>query len=246
MKINSIACLVSVILISGCADDSGGPPVADKRPVELVSHGDVRIDDYFWLNERDNLDVIAYLDAENAYADSVLADASGLKQRLVDEMTARIKQEDVSAPYRHGDYLYYRRYEEGKEYPIYCRRKGSMDAEEEVLLDVNVEAGDAPFYSVRGFKVSPDHKLAAWGVDTVGRRFYDLHFIDLETGAKLPDLIENVTSNFRWAADNQTVIYSKQHPETLRWERVYRYVLGSDRNDLVYEESDETFSIYVY
>jgi len=246
LKINSIACLVSVILISGCADDSGGPPVADKRPVELVSHGDVRIDDYFWLNERDNLDVIAYLDAENAYADSVLADASGLKQRLVDEMTARIKQEDVSAPYRHGDYLYYRRYEEGKEYPIYCRRKGSMDAEEEVLLDVNVEAGDAPFYSVRGFKVSPDHKLAAWGVDTVGRRFYDLHFIDLETGAKLPDLIENVTSNFRWAADNQTVIYSKQHPETLRWERVYRYVLGSDRNDLVYEESDETFSIYVY
>jgi len=246
MKINRMACLVPVILISGCADDSGGPPVADKRPVELVSHGDVRIDDYFWLNERDNPDVIAYLDAENAYADSVLADASGLKQRLVDEMTARIKQEDVSAPYRHGDYLYYRRYEEGKEYPIYCRRNGSMDADEEVLLDVNVEAGDAPYYSVRGFKVSPDHTLASWGVDTVGRRFYDLHFIDLETGAKLPDVIENATSNFRWAADNQTVIYSKQHPETLRWERVYRYILGSDRNDLVYEESDETFGTYVY
>ena len=98
--------------------------MADKRPVELESHGDVRIDDYFWLNERDNPEVIAYLDAENAYADSVLADTSGLKQRLVDEMTARIKQEDVSAPYRHGHYFYYRRYEEGKEYPIYCRRKG--------------------------------------------------------------------------------------------------------------------------
>jgi oligopeptidase B len=246
MKLNHIAGLVIVILLSGCADDSAGPPLADKRPVELESHGDVRIDDYFWLNERDDPDVIAYLDAENAYADSILAATSGLKQRLVDEMTARIKQEDVSAPYRHGDYLYYRRYEEGKEYPIYCRRKSSMDADEEVLLDVNVEAGDAPYYSVQGFQVSPDHTLAVYGIDKVGRRFYDLHFIDLETGAKLPDVVENATSNFLWAADNQTIIYVKQHPETLRWERVHRYTLGSDRNELVYEESDETFNTYVY
>ena len=246
MKFNHIVCLVAVILLSGCADDSAGPPLADKRPVELESHGDVRIDDYFWLNERDDPEVIAYLDAENTYADSILAATSGLKQRLVDEMAARIKQEDVSAPYRHGDYFYYRRYEEGKEYPIYCRRKNSMDADEEVLLDVNVEAGDAPYYSVRGFQVSPDHTLAAYGIDTVGRRFYDLHFIDLETGAKLPDVIENATSNFLWAADNQTIIYVKQHPETLRSERVHRYVLGSDHDELVYEESDETFSSYVY
>jgi len=246
MKFNYSACLVTVILLSGCADDSAGPPLADKRPVELESHGDVRIDDYFWLNERDDPEVIAYLDAENAYADSILAATSGLKQRLVDEMTARIKQEDVSAPYRHGDYFYYRRYAEGKEYPIYCRRKSSMDADEEVLLDVNVEAGDAPYYSVQGFQVSPDHTLAAYGIDTVGRRFYDLHFIDLETGAKLPDVVENATSNFLWAADNQTIIYVKQHPETLRWERVHRYILGSDRNELVYEESDETFNTYLY
>jgi oligopeptidase B len=246
MKFNRIACLVTVILLSSCANDSAAPPLAAKRPVELESHGDIRIDDYFWLNERDDPEVIAYLDAENAYADSILAATSGLKQRLIDEMTARIKQEDVSAPYRHGDYLYYRRYEEGKEYPIYCRRKSSMDADEEVLLDVNVEAGDAPYYSVQGFQVSPDHTLAAYGIDTVGRRFYDLHFIDLETGAKLPDVVENATSNFLWAADNQTIIYVKQHPETLRWERVHRYVLGSDRNELVYEEPDETFITYVY
>ena len=246
MKFNRFVCLVTVILLSSCADDSTGPPVADKRPVELALHGDIRIDDYFWLNERDNPEVIAYLDAENAYTDSVLAETSGLKQRLVDEMTARIKQKDVSAPYRHGDYFYYRRYEENKEYPIYCRRKGSMDADEEVLLDVNEEAGDAPYYSVRGFKVSPDHTLAAYGVDNVGRRFYDLHFIDLETGAKLPDVIESATSNFRWAADSQTILYVKQHPETLRWERVYRYALGSDRHELVYEEPDETFSTYLY
>jgi oligopeptidase B len=246
MKFKDIACLVTITLLSGCADDSAGPPVADKRPVELETHGDVRIDEYFWLKDRDNPDVIAYLDAENAYADSLLADTSGLKERLVDEMATRIKQEDVSAPYRHGDYLYYRRFEEGREYPIYCRRKSSMDADEEVLLDVNAEAGDAPFYSVRAFQVSPDHKLAAYGVDTVGRRFYDLRFINLETGAKLPDVIENATPNFRWAADNQTIIYSKQHPETLRWERVYRYTVGSDRSELVYEEPDETFSAYVY
>ena len=246
MKFNRMAFLTMVSLLLGCADDSVGPPVADKRPVELVSHGDVRIDNYFWLNERDNPEVIAYLDAENAYTQSILADTSGLKQRLVDEMTARIKQEDVSAPYRHGDYLYYRRYEEGREYPIYCRRKGSMDADEEVLLDVNVEAGDAPYYSVRGFKVNPDHTLAAFVVDTVGRRFYDLHVIDLETGVLLPDVIESTTSNFLWAADNKTIIYAKQHPDTLRWERIYRYALGSGRNESIYEEPDETYSAYVY
>lgn len=246
MNFDHVACLITVILLFGCADNSAEPPLADKRPVELESHGDVRIDDYFWLNERDDPEVIAYLEAENAYADSILAATSGLKQRLVDEMNARIKQEDVSAPYRHDDYLYYRRYEEGKEYPIYCRRKSSLDAAEEVLFDVNIEAGDEPYYSVRGFQVSPDHTLAAYGIDTVGRRFYDLHFIDLETGAKLPDVVENVTSNFVWAADNETIIYAKQHPETLRWERVYRYVLGTDRHELVYEESDETFSSYVY
>ena len=165
MRFDRVACLVTLLLLFGCADDSAGPPVADKRPIELESHGDVRIDDYFWLNERDNPEVIAYLDAENVYADSVLADTSGLKQRLIDEMTVRIKQEDVSAPYRHGDYLYYRRYEDGKEYPIYCRRKGPLDADEEVLLDVNIEARDAPYYSVVGFQVSPDHTLAAYAVD---------------------------------------------------------------------------------
>jgi oligopeptidase B len=234
-----------MFLLSSCADDSAGPPVADKRPVELESHGDIRVDDYFWLNDRNNPEVNAYLDAENDYADSVLADSSGLKQRLVDEMTARIKQEDVSAPYRHGDYLYYRRFEKGKEYPVYCRRKGSMEGDEEVLLDVNAEAADAPYFSVSGFQVSPDHKLAAYGVDTVGRRFYELRFIDLETGAKLPDVIQNVTSNLRWAADSQTILYTKQHPETLRWERVYRYTIGANRSELVYEEPDETSSISV-
>ena len=220
MNIKLVLSLVVITLISACAEDASAPPVASKRPVELEMHGDVRVDDYFWLRERDNPEVIAYLEAENAYADSALADASGLQQRLVDEMAGRMQQEDVSAPYKYGDYFYYRRYEEGKDYPIYARRKGSLDADEEVLLDVNVEAGDEPYFSVSGFKVSPDHTMAAYAVDTVGRRFYDVYFIDLESGEKLPDVIESTTSNFRWAADSRTVLYTKQHPETLRWEKV--------------------------
>ena len=246
MKFSRIACLIAVILLSGCADDSASPPLAAKHPVELEMHGDVRVDEYFWLRERENPEVIAYLDAENVYTDSVLAGASGLQQRLVDEMAARIKPEDVSAPYKYGDYFYYRRYEEGKEYPIYARRKGSLDADEEVLLDVNVEAGDAPFYAVSGFKVSPDHTLAAYAVDTVGRRLYDVHFINLETGEKLPDVIESAKSNFLWAADNRTIFYARQHPETLRWEKIYRFALGTDQHELVYEELDETFRSYLY
>jgi oligopeptidase B len=246
MNIKLVPSLVVITLISACAEDASGPPVATKRPVELEMHGDVRVDEYFWLKERENPEVIAYLDAENVYTDSVLADASGLQQRLVDEMAGRIKQEDVTAPYRYGDYFYYRRYEEGNEYPIYARRKGSLDAEEEVLLDVNVDAGDAPYFAVSGFRVSPDHSKAGYAVDTVGRRFYDVHFIDLETGENLPDVIESTTSNFRWAADSQTILYTKQHPDTLRREKIYRFALGSAEHELVYEESDETFSVNLY
>jgi oligopeptidase B len=246
MNMIRIALLVLVILISACAEDASGPPLAAKRPVELEMHGDVRVDDYFWLRERENPEVIEYLEAENAHADSVLADASGLQQRLVDEMAARMKSEDVSAPYKYGEYFYYYRYEEGKEYAIYARRKGSLDADEEVLLDVNVEAGDEPYFSVSGFRVSPDHSKAAYAVDTVGRRFYDVYFIDLQSGEKLPDVIESTTSNFRWAADSRTVLYSKQHPETLRWDKIYRFALGSDEHELIYEELDETFSTYLY
>ena len=238
MNIQLVTSLAVITLISACAQDSSAPPVADKRPVELEIHDDVRVDDYFWLKEREDPEVIAYLEAENAYTDTVLADASGLQQRLFDEMVERVQQEDVTAPYKYGDYFYYRRYEEGNEYPIYARRKGSLDGDEEILLDVNVEAGDEPFYSVSGFSVSPDHSMAAYAVDTVGRRIYDIHFIDLKTRAKLPDVIENATSNFYWAADNQTIIYAKQHPETLRWEKIYRFALGSDQHELIYEELD--------
>lgn len=218
----------------------------EKKPVELEIHGDIRIDDYFWLNDRENPAVIEYLEAENAYTESVLTETSGLQKRLVEEMKSRIKQDDVSAPYKHGEYYYYYRLEEGQEYPVYCRRKGSMDADEEVLLDVNKEAEGQSYFSVRGFKISPDHKRAGYGVDTTGRRFYDLRFIDLESGRTLPDQIDDVTGIYEWADDGNTLFYVRQDPDTLRWDRVYRHELGSDDDELVFEEQDETFSTYVY
>jgi oligopeptidase B len=233
-------------LLGACAEENMPTPTAEKKPTELEIHDDVRVDDYYWLRERDNPDVIAYLEAENNYVESSLADSAGLRERLFDEMRSRIKEDDSSAPYKHGDYYYYRRFEAGLEYPIYCRRKGSMEAEEQVLLDVNALAGDETYFAVRGFRISPDHTKAAFGVDTVGRRFYTLRFIDLETGEEISDRIEDATANFEWAADSNTLFYTKQHPETLRWQWIYRKDLDSADPDLVYEEADETFSTYVY
>jgi oligopeptidase B len=212
----------------------------DKKPVRLEIHGDVRSDEYFWLRERDNPDVIAYLEEENAHTEEVMRPLAGLQKTLFDEMKARIKQEDQSAPYRHGDYFYYQRYEKGSEYPVYARKKGSLEAEEEVLLDVNELAGSTEYFALRGFKVSPDHRIAVYGVDTRGRRFYDLYFLDLESKALLGDQIEDVTSNFEWANDSRTLLYAVQHPETLRSYRVYSHELGSESDKLVYEEADET------
>ena len=236
---------IVVFLLGACAEKEMPPPTVEKKPTELEIHGDVRVDDYYWLRERENPDVIAYLEAENDYLESALAESAGLRKRLFDEMRSRIKEDDSSAPYKHGDYFYYRRFEAGLEYPIYCRRKGSMEADEEVLLDVNALAGDAPYFAVRGFRVSPDHKKAAFGVDTVGRRFYTLRFIDLETGSEIADRIEDVTSNFSWASDSETLLYTRQHPETLRWQWIYRVTLGSEDPDLVYEETDETYNVFV-
>jgi oligopeptidase B len=237
---------IVMFLLGACAEEGIPTPTVEKKPKELEIHGDVRVDDYYWLRERENPEVIAYLEAENEYLESSMADSAGLRARLVDEMRSRIKEDDSTAPYKHGDYYYYERFESGLEYPIYCRRKGSVEAEEQVLLDVNALAGDAPYFSVRGFSVSPDHKKAAFGVDAVGRRFYTLRFIDLETGEEISERIEDVTPNFEWAADSNTFFYTKQDPETLRWQWVYRASLGSADSEIVYEETDEAFWLYTY
>jgi oligopeptidase B len=232
--------LLAVALLAACAEDHSGGPMPEKKPTQLELHGDVRIDNYFWLKERDNPDVIAYLEAENAYTEEMLEPMRGMREILFGEIKSRIKEDDQSAPYKRGNYFYYYRYVEGGEYPIYARKKGSLDADEEIMLDVNKLAGDAEYFAVRSFKVSPDDRIAAYGVDTQGRRFYDLYFLDLETGKLLPDTIDDTTSNFEWANDSQTILYGKQHPETLRSYRVFRHKLGNTKGTLVYEEEDET------
>lgn len=238
---------VTLFFLAACTaeEPTSLAPVATKKPVTLELHGDSRVDDYYWLRERDNPEVIEYLEAENTHTDEALSPFKGLQGILAEEMKARIKQDDESAPYRRGDYFYYTRYEEGNEYPIYARKKGSLDSSEEILLDVNLLAGDADYFSVRGFSVSPDDRLAAYGVDTAGRRFYDIYFLDLDSGELLADIVANTTPNFAWANDSQTILYGKQHPETLRSFQIRRHQLGDENDSLVYEEADETNYLYL-
>ena len=235
------------LTLFACSQDEpwAPAPAPEKRPVTLELHGDTRVDDYFWLRERENPEVIQYLEAENAHMEEMLAPFKGLQGVLLEEMKARLPQDDESAPYRRGEYFYYYRYVEGGEYPIYARKKGSLDAPEQILLDVNKLAGDADYFSLVSFDVSPDHRIAAYAVDDVGRRFYDVYFLDLETGQLLPDRIDDMTANFEWANDSRTVLYGKQHPETLRSYRVFRHTLGEATDTLVYEEADETNYLYV-
>jgi len=238
--------ILAFALVACTSEETEIPaPAAEKRPVTLELHGDSRVDDYYWLRERENPEVISYLEAENAHTEEALSPFEGLQSVLFDEIKSRIKQDDESAPYRIGEYFYYIRYEEGSEYPIYARKKESLDAPEQIMLDVNKLAGDADYFSVRGFAVSPDGRTAAYGVDTAGRRFYDLYFLNLESGELLPDQIEDTTSNFEWANDSQTILYGKQHPETLRSYQVFRHHLGDADDSLVYEEVDETNYLFV-
>ena len=222
------------------------PPLAKQLPKELEIHGDKRVDAWYWLRERENPEVIAYLEAENAWVAAQLAHTDRFQNQLFEEMKGRIKEDDSTAPVRMGDYFYYERFEKGKEYPIYCRKQGSLDAPEEVYLDVNALAGDAEYYQVSGVQVSEDHKRLAYGVDTSGRRIYTVNFKNLETGETLDEVIVDVTANQRWANDNKTLFYTRQDPETLRWDRIYRHTLGDINEDpLVYEESDDTFYTWV-
>jgi oligopeptidase B len=223
------------------------PPVAKIVPKNLEIHGDVRVDDYYWLNDRENPEVIAYLKAENEYTDAMTAHSKELENLLFEEIKGRIKQTDESVPYKLDDYFYYTRYEDGKEYPIYCRKKGSLEGEEEIMLDVNVMAEGHEYFMVRGRRISSGQNILAYGVDTRGRRIYTIRFKNLDTGETLDDVIPDMTANMAWANDNQTLFYAKQDPTTLRYYQIYRHVLGTDaaKDQLVYEETDDTFSCYV-
>ena len=247
LPLAAIACLPACSP-SQPAPDVAGPPMAEVRPTELEQHGDVRVDNYYWLRERDNPQVIEYLNAENTHTEAVMAHTEDLQEALYDEIVARIKEDDESVPFLENGYWYYTRFEEGSEYPIYCRRKGSLEADEEVMLDANQAAAGHEFFSARGFKITPDNTTLAYSTDTVGRRFYTLRFRNLETGEDLEGTIPDVTGNHAWADDNKTLFYTKQDPQTLRWHRIYKHELGTDaaEDKLVYEELDEEFSSYVY
>ncbi|MBK1441270.1 S9 family peptidase [Parapedobacter sp. ISTM3] len=222
-------------------------PVADIKPHVRTLHGDTVIDNYFWLNDYfkkgpDSAAVIAYLEAENQYTDTMMKDTEPLQAKLFDEMKGRIKEQDESVPYFKNGYYYYTRTEEGKQYFKYCRKKGSLDASEEVLLDIDAMAEGYPYYAAGGFNVSPDNKLLAYGVDTVSRRQYTLYIKNLETGEILEDVISGTSGGSVWANDNRTLFYTKNNPSTLLTEKIMRHALGTDSKEdvTIYHERDNT------
>jgi len=237
--------IVALLMISSCADIESkmNPPVAKKINKELTAHNDTRIDPYYWLNDRENPEVISYLEEENKYTKAMMKHTEELQTELYDEIVGRIKQTDMSVPYKRNGYFYYSRYEEGMEYPIYCRKEGTLEADEEIMLNVNEMAEGYSYFQVGGISVSHDNKLIAYGVDTLSRRKYTIHFKDLETGEILADAIPNTTGYAPWAADNKTVFYTRKDEVTLRPEKIFRHKLGDDaaKDPLIYFEEDETF-----
>lgn len=223
------------------------PPVAKTIPHELSMHGDTRIDPYYWLNERENPEVIAYLEAENAYAEASLAHTKGLQEQLFKEMKGRIKEDDMNVPYFENGYWYYSRFAKGQDYPIYCRKKGSQDAPEEIMFDVNVYAKGHEYFSLTGVRVSPDNQLALYFVDSVGRRQYTMRAKNLATGEEMALNIYPTNGAAAWANDNRTLFYGTTDEQTLRADKIWQTKLGETAAPrLVFHEQDETFSTYVY
>lgn len=224
------------------------PPIALKKPFKLEKHGDVRTDDYYWMNERDHPDVLAYLEAENAYYEQMTAHTKPLQQQLFEEMKARIKEDDESVPFKYNGYWYYTRFEMGKNYPLYCRRKDTMLSPEEIMFDNNEMALGHSYFKQAGYSVSENNELAAFGIDTVSRRQYTIQVKNLKTGELYPEKIENTTGRAIWAGDNKTFFYTRKDPQTLRSNQIYRHTLGTSVTEdiLVYEELDETFDVGIF
>jgi oligopeptidase B len=229
---------------SSAVQTDAQPPIAQIVPTKFTDHGLERVDDYYWLRERENPEVIDYLNQENDYTKTMLADVKTLEEKLFAEIKSRIKQDDSSVPYADRGYVYYTRFEEGKQYPIYCRKVDESGAAEEIMLNVNELAEGQPFCRVTGMRVSPDNKLATFAVDFTGRRKFKLRFKDLTTGEMLADEIEDVTGGCVWAKDNKTVFYTRKDPQTLRAYLIRRHELGTPTTQdvTVFEETDEEFS----
>ena len=219
-----------------------------RIPTRLEKHGHVRVDHYYWFREGDNPEVIAYLNDENEYAEKEMAHTKAFEEKLFEEIKGRFKQTDMSVPYKRDDYFYYTRYEEGREYPIHARKRGSLERPEEIMLDVNVLAQGHEFFSVGGSAVSSGQDILAYAVDTQGRRIHTAYFKNLTTGENLPDVLSEVTENLTWANDNKTIFYARQDATTLRAYQIWRHVLGTDpaQDQLVFQEGDETFVTYIF
>ena len=235
------------------------PPDVAKKPHEMTIHGDTRVDDYYWMRltdeqksaeEKDShtQEVVDYIDAENDYTESRLKHTKKFQDKLFDEIVGRIKKDDESVPYLDNGYFYYTRYEKGKEYAIHCRKKESLDGEEEILLDENVLAKGHDYFAVGGLDVSPDNQWMSYGVDLVSRRIYTIYFKNLVTGDVLKETIPNSTGSVAWANDNKTVFYTSKNEVTLLPEKIWRHKVGTDsaKDELVYEEKDQSFYNGVY
>ncbi|HLO46761.1 MAG TPA: S9 family peptidase [Leadbetterella sp.] len=219
-------------------------PKATKKPHPMTIHGHTRVDDYYWLNNRENQEVIDYLNAENAYTDKVMAQLENKKNQLFEEMKGRIKEKDESVPYKNGSYFYYSKFVEGGEYPVYCRKFQSLDAAEEIILDGNLMAKGHNYFSIGGFEVSDNEEILAFGEDTVSRRNYILKFKNLKTGQVYAENIPNTEGgSYAWAADNKTFFYVVRDQQTLLGNKVYKHTMGTDpKNDvLVYEEKNNQY-----
>jgi len=244
--------------MSSCSQ-SLAPPDAVKKPYEMTTHGDTRVDNYYWMRLSDEQksaqtydehtqEVVDYINLENEYTQGSLAHTKKFQDDLFNEIVGRIKKDDETVPYLKNGYYYYSRYEEKKEYAIYCRKKGSLDAEEEVMLDGNELAGGYDYFSVGGMSVSPDNNWLAYGIDTLSRRFYTIHFKNLSTRNVLKQTIPNTTGSAAWANDNKTVFYTSKNITTLLSEKIYRHKIGSEptKDVLVYKEDDIEYYTGVY
>lgn len=223
-------------------------PKAKIIPHTLSTHGQVRIDNYYWLNQRENPEVIAYLNQENDYYRQSTAHTKDFQKDLFEEMKARIKEDDESVPYFYNGYFYITRFEKGKDYPIHSRKKGNLEAKEEILFDCNEMAKGYTYFNLAGLSISEDNTMCAFGVDTVSRRQYTIQIKNLVSGEILPVRLENTTGGSTWASDNKTLFYSRKDEVTLRADKIYKHKIGTaaDKDSLVYFEKDETFDVSVY
>lgn len=224
------------------------PPIAKKIPKKLIIHNDERIDNYFWLNNREDKEVIDYLNSENEFTNNVMKHTETLQKQLFEEMKSRIKEDDETVPYKFNGYWYITKYQKGKDYPIYTRRKESLEAKEELLFDCNEMAKEFAYFKLGGISISPDNTLASFSIDTVSRRQYTIQIKNLVTGEIYSDSILNTTGSSTWASDNKTLFYTRKDDVTLRSNKIYKHYFGDDSKEdsLVYHEKDDTFNTYVY